>query len=250
MQAVVSGLLTTYQERGKGKDLLLLHGWGDDHKTFAGLGGELAKDYHVIALDLPGFGATQMPDSVWGLGDYAGFVADFINKLGIKPYAVIAHSNGGSVAIKGLATGEFETQKLVLLASAGIRDRQKVRKLATKLVAKVGKAATFWLPESAKRRLRKKLYGVAGSDMLAAPHLQETFKKTVRQDVQDDAKKLQVPTLLLYGQEDKATPPLYGEIYQNLIPVAELYILPRAGHFIHHDQQQEAIKQIKDFFSA
>ena len=204
----------------------------------------------MIALDLPGFGATQPPDRAWGLEEYAQFVADFMAKQKIEPYAIIAHSNGGSVAIKGLGSNIFTAHKLVLLASAGIRDRQKAKRLAIKAVAKTGKAATFWMSESAKRKLRKKLYGAAGSDMLVAPHLQETFKKTVRQDVQQDAGKLDIPTLLMYGQEDKATPPHYGQIYKDLIKKAELEVMPGAGHFIHHDKPAETSKRIGDFLDA
>lgn len=247
MQVIVHDLLTGYDKQGKGPVILLLHGWGDSRATFSELSQALAKHYTVVALDLPGFGQSQIPPVVWNLDNYAGFVRDFLDKLELKPHAIVAHSNGGSVAIRGLAQGVLRADKLVLLASAGIRDRQKLRRLGLKVIAKTGKAATFWLPTRHKKTLQKKLYGAAGSDLLTVPHLQETFKVTVRQDVQQDAKKLHLPTLLVYGDSDKATPPLYGQAYNQLISGSQLHVLEGAGHFIHHDQPQKVTTLIQDF---
>jgi pimeloyl-ACP methyl ester carboxylesterase len=83
--------------------------------------------------------------------------------------------------------------------------------------------------------------------MLLVPHMQETFKQTVRQDVQEEASQLKLPTLLIYGQNDRATPPLYGEIYQQLIKGAKLQIVPDAGHFVHHDQPAQSMELIREF---
>jgi len=250
MQVVVDTLLTTYDKAGKGKlVVLLLHGWGDSLKTFDGLSRELAKHYTVLRLDLPGFGATQPPHEVWGLEQYAKFVHAFLVKLQIPAiHAVVGHSNGGAVAICGLAQQQLSAEKLVLLSSAGIRSRQNGRRFALKIVAKTGKAATFWLPARTKKRMRQQLYKTAGSDMLIAPHLEDTFKKTVRQDVQTDAASLRIPTLLVYGQDDAATPPIYGEILHNAIDGSTLHILP-GGHFIHQDQLPEVAQTIQGFLA-
>lgn len=247
MQTVIADILTTYRMSGKGNDILLIHGWGDSLQTYDGLSRDLAREYRVTALDLPGFGATEPPKDVWGLEEYAAFLADFTDKLRIRPYAVIAHSNGGAVAIKAAASGRLKPEKLVLLASSGIRDRQKFRRFLLKIIAKIGKVTTFWLPVRIKRKLQKKLYGVAGSDMHVVPHLQETFKRTVRQDVQADARRLNVPVLLVYGGDDRATPVLYGQIYNRLIQNSTLQILEGAGHFVHHDEPERVAGDIKEF---
>jgi pimeloyl-ACP methyl ester carboxylesterase len=256
MEVVVNSLLTHYNlvtpksAKPDAQTVLLIHGWGDSSKTFTDLMSELGEEYTTVALDLPGFGTSQSPAEVWGLEEYAAFVRDFLEKLKINNLtAVIAHSNGAAVAIKGIATGLIEPEKLIILGGAGIRDREKAKKLGLKIVAKTGKAATFWLPENKKKSLRKRLYGVSGSDMLVAPHLQETFKKTVAQDVQEDASRIQLPTLLVYGDKDAATPPLYGEIYASCMPDARLEIVPDAGHFVHHDQADKVYKLIQGFLA-
>lgn len=247
MQVVVDKLLTTYEKAGKGPVILMLHGWGDSGATFKGLIGELKSSYTLVTVDLPGFGQTEMPPEVWKLDNYAQFVRDFLEKIDVKPRAIIAHSNGGALAIRGLAEGTLEADKLILMASAGIRDRQGGRRFILKIIAKVGKAVTFWLPKRYKQALQKRFYGTIGSDMLVVPHLQETFKITVRQDVQHDAQRLKLPTLLIYGSHDKATPPLYGEIFKSLISGSRLEIIQNAEHFVHQGQTEEVAGLIKEF---
>lgn len=249
MQAVVDSLLTHYELAGtRGQTVLLLHGWGDDLRTFTDLQESLGKKHRVISVDLPGFGQSQPPETVWGIEDYAQFVEHFLSKLKIKQLGgLIAHSNGAAIAIYAVAHGNLQPDKLVLLGAAGIRNKYKGRRRVIKVVAKTGKVATLWLPVKQREKLQKRLYGVVGSDMLVMPQLQETFKKTVRQDVQVDAAQILEPTLLIYGEKDRATPPLFGEIYQNLINGSMLEIVGGAGHFVHHDKPKEVNLLVEEF---
>jgi len=251
MQIVVDGLMTHYQRQGKGKVVILLHGWADRLETFRNIMPELAKQYDVIALDLPGFGQTQMPTTTWKLDHYALFLQAFIKKLGLEDiYALVGHSNGGALAIKATADGFVKPQKLVLLASSGVRDTAKLKRVATKAVAKTGKVMTFWLPKTTKQKLQKKLYGTIGSDMLVAPHLQETFKQTVRQDIQRDAVKITVPTLLIYGEQDKATPiESVAKQLNTRIAGSYLKIIPGADHFVHQVAATEVSQEIQEFLA-
>jgi len=247
-QVVVDSLLTKYTVSGKGKAILLLHGWGDSSAGLSGLQSELSKKYTVVTPDLPGFGGSQAPSGDWDLSDYAGFVGNFLKKIDTnKLYAVIGHSNGGAIAIRGLSNGDFASDKLVLMAAAGIRGTAKTRNKVLRLVAKAGKALTTPLPKSAKNRLRRKVYKTIGSDMLVAEHLQGTFKKVVADDVRADAAKLNLPTLLLYGGSDEASPAWYGETYHSLIKGSKLEVLPESGHFIHLEQPQIVTVEIEEF---
>ncbi len=249
MQVVVDTLLTTYETQGKGKKtVLLLHGWGDRAAGFKQLQAALAKKYYVIALDLPGFGATEAPRGVWGLDDYAQFVAHFLEKIGKRTLVgLVGHSNGGAIAIRGLAKDWLQADKLVLLASAGIRGEYKGRVKALRLIAKTGKALTAPLPASVKKRLRSAMYATAGSDMLVAEQLQETFKKVITDDVRADAAQLNTPTLLVYGEQDPATPVRYGEMFHQVIDGSTLEVLPGAGHFVHLDRPHEVVVAIEGF---
>jgi pimeloyl-ACP methyl ester carboxylesterase len=248
MQVVVDSLLTKYDVQGSGKLVVLLHGWGDNVAGLKDLQQALAKDYTVLALDLPGFGGTQPPTQAWGLNDYAQFVEHFLRKVRKhEVWAFVGHSNGGAIAIRGLGQGWLQSERLVLMASAGIRGTYKGRLKAIRLVTKAGKALSSPLPKSVKQRLRKTVYSTVGSDMLVAEHLQETFKKVVTDDVRADAAALTQPTLLLYGEADQATPLWYGEQYHELIRTSTLEVLPGVGHFVHIERPHEVVRAIREF---
>jgi len=246
MQVVVNGLVTTYTRSGKGKTLLFIHGWGDTSATYSKLIKNFDNKYDCIALDLPGHGKTDPPKSAWDLDNYSEFLSSFLSKIQAKPFAAVGHSNGGALLIRAISLGKIKPQRVVLMASAGIRDRGGARRLLVKAVAKSGKVLTFWLPKSSKKKLQKSLYGAIGSDMLVLPELKETFKLTVKQDVQVDAKNVNAPTLLIYGNRDRATPVKFGEIYKSLMPKADLEVLS-GEHFIHHDQTDEVTALIEGF---
>lgn len=248
MQVIVDGLLTTYEQSGKGKPVVLLHGWGDRAAGLAGMRKSLATRYEVIVPDLPGFGGTQPPNGVWGLTDYATFVWHFLQKIQKEQvYAFVGHSNGGGIALRGLANETLQAERLILMASAGIRGEYKGRIKLLRYVVKAGKALVTPLPGGAKEVIRRKVYHTIGSDMLVAEHLQETFKKIVTDDVRADAEHVRIPTLLIYGEKDDATPVRYGELFHQLIPDSSLEILPGAGHFVHIDRARDVAHAIEEF---
>jgi pimeloyl-ACP methyl ester carboxylesterase len=251
MQVVVDSLLTNYEVHGDPAKpaILILHGWGDNAKGWRSFAGELADKYAVYAVDLPGFGGTDRPPQAWRLDDYADFTAHFLAKIDVQPYAVIGHSNGGAIAVRGLAGGRLQAQRLVLLASAGVRSEYKGRKKVIRLIAKAGKAIVMPLPGSVKQRLRSKLYTTVGSDMLVAEEMQGTFKKIVSDDIQEDAAKLMVPTLLMYGEDDESTPPNFGRLLHERIDGSTLEILAGSGHFIHQDQSAKTLAAVKEFLA-
>ncbi|MCA9332142.1 alpha/beta hydrolase [Candidatus Saccharibacteria bacterium] len=248
MQVVVNALMTSYDKVGSGPAVLLLHGWGDSRKTFDTLINRLSDSFTLISLDLPGFGGSQSPNEPWGLDEYAKFVAEFLQKVECQNLmAVVGHSNGGAIALRGLGSGVFGADKLVLLASAGIRDHYRGRKKGLRLAAKTAKLMTKPLPKQVQARLRKKAYKAIGSDLFVAEHLQETFKRIITDDVQADAAKIHSPCLLIYGSEDSATPPGYGEIYRKLIDGSRLHIIAGASHFIHQSHTEQVSKLVEDF---
>jgi pimeloyl-ACP methyl ester carboxylesterase len=249
MQIVVDNLLATYDKTGHGPVVLLVHGWGDSLQTFSGLADSLENSFTLVSLDLPGFGGTQPPDESWGVDDYARFVSLFLKKSNLKPYAIIAHSNGGTIVIRGLANGDLKAEKLVLLASAGIRDVYKGRRKSLRLAAKAAKVATYPLPKSVQMKIKKKAYKAIGSDLFVAEHLQDTFKRVVTDDVQADARKLHLPTILIYGSKDDATPPKYGELLNNAVTGSTLHIVHGAGHFVHHEQPDEVLRIVEEFLT-
>ncbi|HEY4964306.1 MAG TPA: alpha/beta hydrolase [Candidatus Saccharimonadales bacterium] len=245
MQVIIDGLLINYQKEGSGKTLLLLHGWNDNSIGLADLRKSLAKDYCVITPDLPGFGASDAPKKDWGLEDYAQFIKKFVAKVGSGTlYAGIGHSNGAAILIKSVSEGLITPEKLILLGAAGIRQTQKGKMTTIKLTTKAGKIILSPLPRKYKQKIRRRLYSQIGSDLLVAEHLTGTFKKIVSEDLQSQAKKIDIPTLLMYGEEDNQTPVVYGELYHQLINGSTLEVITDAGHFVHLDKPKVVVNLI------
>lgn len=252
MQVVVDGLLTTYQKVGKADrtahTIVIVHGWGDKAANWQSFANALSGNYSIIIPDLPGFGQTEAPPRAWDLNNYADFIAQFLDKIGIHTVdCFIAHSNGGAIVMRGLGGSTLATERLVLLASAGIRGEYKGRMKAIRYLAKTGKALTTLLPASVKKKLRRTLYSSVGSDMLVAEHLQETFKKIVSDDVQADAARINIPTLLIYGEQDVSAPVRYGRMFHEVMSNSTLEIIPAAEHFVQLDQPQRVLELIKEF---
>lgn len=247
MNVVVNGLMANYQKIGSGKPLILLHGWGDSANTFSKLVDILQENYEIYALDLPGFGASQPPKEAWGLADYANFARCWINKIGIhQQYYLLGHSFGGAVATVGVAQSMLKPKKLVLLAASGVRDRKPLTKKAMRLATKAGHIPLYLLPQRKAQKIKLKLYKLIGSDFLLIPHMQETFKLVVRQDIRPLASKINVPTLLVYGNRDKETPPPDGHALSRSIRGSRMDII-NAGHFLHQEEPEKISRLIENF---
>lgn len=248
MTLIVDGYAISYVKKGKGPAVFLIHGWGDKKETFIDAIDALSEKYTVYALDLPGFGSSDTPRETFDLEKYALVVKGFVEKVGIvKPYAYIGHSNGGAIAIKALATGILSSDKLVLLSSSGVRSTYSGRKSALRIVAKAAKVPTKLLPQHMQKSIRKKVYASIGSDLFVAEHLQETFKKIVAEDVVHEAAMIHIPTLLIYGEHDSATPVAYGQKFAQQIENSTLKIIDDAGHFVHQDKARDVDALILEF---
>lgn len=235
-----------YQKVGKGKDLILLHGWGADVSSFWPVVDFLKNDFTLWLLDLPGFGRSDPPKQTWSVEDYADTVVKFIRDCKIKGPVVLGHSFGGSVAIKLAAKYPNLISKLILEASSGIRPRFSLSNRFSIILAKIIK---FGLPNllNVKDRLRFRFYKLIGSDYLTTGVLKKTFVKIIRQDLTEDAKKIPHQTLIVWGEDDKTLPLKRGKKLYQLIENSKLEIIEDCGHVPHITQTQKFVNLVKDF---
>lgn len=249
MNIIVDGLQVSLDRQGEGSVLLFLHGWQSDKSSFTILASQLKHSYQTLAIDLPGFGASQVPDEPWGIEEYSSFLGKLIKKLKITDFqAIIGHSMGAQIAIAAAATGEVNPKKMVLLSAAGVRKTDTLRKQSFKVIAKTGKVAAKVLPKSVQGSLKQKLYDKAGtSDYIKAGHMKETFKKIVSTDVQEMATNVEQRCLLIYGREDDQTPVEFGELLAAAFPHGHLEVFEHAGHFVHIDKPEATFNLMKEF---
>ena len=252
MKIIVKNLAVRYEDQGNpdGIVLFFLHGWKNDLHAFDSIVLEFASSYRIIRLDLPGSGGTEVPREDWSLDDYVDFVDEFTKKIDIRPDILIGHSLGGRIIIKGVAHGIFQPKKIVLIASAGIAKRKSLRNAVIMAVAKAGKAIATARPFSlAREGLRKKLYKSIGSDYGNAGAMKGTFLKVIGEDLSASARKISVPTLLIWGDRDTETPLADGERLHKMISGSELRVFPGTDHFVHLEKPKEVVRTMKDFLA-
>ena len=98
-----------------GKDVVLLHGWGQNIEMMNPIGKGLESDYHITVIDLPGFGSSSEPTYAYTIYDYYEIVSELLTKLNIDNPVMIGHSFGGRVAI--VYAAKKKVSKLVLLSA-------------------------------------------------------------------------------------------------------------------------------------
>ncbi len=239
MEVTVKGLKVYYTVEGCGaEDVLILEGWGTNTQVYRPISAQLSQKYHVFTPDLPGFGKSEEPKENWTVGDYAAFVKEFAGKVGIQKVTLIGHSFGGRIILKlheNPSELPFETERIVLIDSAGIRPADTLRKRLRRLKYKVGRR---FLEVFRKDRVETYRLRHSSADYKAAsPRMREVLKNTVSEDLGHLLPKLRAPTLLIWGRNDTATPLADGQRMEKEIPDAGLVVL-EGGHYSFLDSPE------------
>jgi pimeloyl-ACP methyl ester carboxylesterase len=248
----INGLETYYAVEGRGAPVVLLHGWGTSSRSLTPLCEALAATFHVLAVDLPGFGWSQPPPSAWGTQEYAGHIRRLMQETGIDRAALVGHSFGGRVAIALAAAEPPRVSRLALVASAGIRPPRGAGYYARVATAKLVKRF-FSLPGwgATGQRILAKLSGRVGSrDYRAAATMRPTLVKVVNEDLTPILAAIQAPTLILWGDRDQEVPQSAMETMATKIPQSRLVIFAGAGHFPFLDAPEEFATTLQEFLQA
>ena len=244
----INDLNISYQVAGAGDVVLLLHGWGGEAASFQPVFDWLTQFHKVYALDLPGFGKSQIPPTAWNTSDYAQFVIAFLERFCIPKAHFIGHSFGGRIAIIVSAEYPEKVDKLILVDSAGIKPPRTAKYHLRVGLAKIGKLL---------RRCGR--YGVLVADAIAARAgskdyqnagaMRATLVKVVNQDLRPLLPRITASTLLIWGEDDKDTPISFGQIMEKEIPDAGLVVLKEAGHFSYLDKFPQFCRIVASFLS-
>lgn len=236
MECTIGGKKVSYIDEGSGETFLFLHGWAAPVRTYQVMLRHLATYGRVVAPDLPGFGGSEEPSEPWNVEDYVAFVKAFCAEVGITEAVLLGHSFGGRIIIKLLTEADcpLAVKKIVLMDAAGIKPRR-----SAKYYIKVGafKAAKWvcslpgirhMFPEAVSNA--RKLFGSA--DYSAASEvMRRTLVNSVNEDLTYLLPQIKASSLLIWGDEDTATPLRDGQTMERLIPDAGLVVLKGAGHF-------------------
>ncbi len=251
MTIAVNGIKTNYKMTGEGEIVLFLHGWGANIELFDKLMTAVSEKYTALALDLPGFGQSEEPPEPWSVDDYVNFVNAFLDQLGVKPVCLIGHSFGGRIMIKELSGNLLPSvTKAVFIDSAGIKPKKTVKQKLSLACYKVGKAFLSFKPikalfPDALDNLRNKRGSADYKN--STPTMRATLVKVVNEDLTELLPKIQVPSLLIWGTADTATPISDGETFEKLILDAGLVRVTGAGHYSFLQAPELTERAIRSF---
>ena len=222
LQAFASGRLFGTAHGTGTPWVLALHGWRRDHRDFAAT----LEGLDALAVDLPGFGATPEPDSVWGAADYAAAVAPLLDELR-QPVVLLGHSFGGRVAAH-LAAARPDAVGAVVFTGVPLIRRAGTGKPA--LSFRVARALNKrGLVSDARMDALREQHG--SEDYRAAKGvMRDVFVRVVNESYEEQLRAITCPVELVWGEDDTAAPIAVAEEAAGIVADATLTRLPGAGH--------------------
>ncbi len=239
-----------FEKKGEGAPVVLLHGWGCDGTIFKALTDELSQSFTVFALDLPGFGKTDEPPGIWGVHDYTAAVQAFLKDHDITHPIVLGHSFGGKIAM--MLTMKIPVARLILTGSTGVRpSRTLFYYLKTYTLKIIKQLLSLPVLRDYKEEITAyyiKNYG--SSDYKSATSkMKKILNTAVNEDITAMMPSITTPTLIIWGENDTATPLQKGERIHQLIKDSELVIFEKAGHYAFLDEPICFHKTLNRFLS-
>lgn len=241
MRIKIKNIDVNYIQYGEGKDILLLHGWGQNIEMMRPLGDNLKDKYRITIIDFPGFGDSIEPKEAWHIEDYVELLEQLVIKLGIKTPVVIGHSFGGRVAIKYSARNNIN--KLILFGAPCIRNRE-VLTLKVKMLKKLKT-----LPGMNNIGEKMKKYIGSRDYKAASPTMRQTLVNTVNEDLSEFAKQIEEESLLVWGESDTEAPLNDAKELEKIMKNAALIVLP-GTHYAYLENLGQVINIINAFLEG
>jgi pimeloyl-ACP methyl ester carboxylesterase len=249
--------------------VVMLHGFGAAMESWSDIQPAIAAQYPVLRMDLKGFGLSSKPkDSRYSAKDQAEVVAATLRALGRRRVVIVGHSFGGAVTLVTYLKFRAENdQRIVGLAfiDPGVYEQP-----LPFFVAALRSSFTRWLMftfTSADWRAETVLRRVYAEDSVRTPErvrryskfmdlpgAHHSFGKTAEQIVPPDAaaleaqlKTIAVPTLAIWGEEDRIVPLRYGYRFREDVPGVAFHVLPGTGHAPHEERPEETAQLLLRF---
>jgi pimeloyl-ACP methyl ester carboxylesterase len=266
-RADVNGHSLRYVRAGSGSPLVLIHGFASSVYTWSETLPALARRHDVVALDLPGFGGSDMPaDLVWP--ELPRAVAGLMDRLGLPRATIVGHSLGGAVALWLAARSPERVERLVLIDSAGFNlDPASRPKLVGLAASPLGRLAGH-LP------LRRALLDVALRQVfhddahltperveeylapLSRPGFLPAMRSLLRSRQEDAALfpallgEVRAPALILWGSEDRWAPLEHAHRFHAGIAGSRLVVFEACGHIPQEERPRDTLRVLGEFLGG
>jgi pimeloyl-ACP methyl ester carboxylesterase len=265
------GLETFYLEAGEGPPIVLLHGLGATSASMLPTLEELARDHRVLAVDLPGFGASEKPAGTYHPLFYARWLARFLDAVGVGRADLVGNSMGGRIAIETALRTPDRVGRLVLLApSLAFKRYRALAPLVRLLSAEMG-AMPLVAPRSLvtavlrrmfarPERLQPAWYDAAVDEFLrvfATARGRVAFFSAAQQIYLEEAHGrrgfwerlpgLSRPALFLWGDRDRLVPSRFARHVTAVLPAARSVVLEDCGHVPQFEQPARTHALLREF---
>jgi pimeloyl-ACP methyl ester carboxylesterase len=267
-QIIFRGKKIFYRAEGKGKPVLLLHGFGEDGNIWNPQFNNLKEDHFVIVPDLPGSGQSEMLEGQCTMDDYAEAVKaitdkEIIEKEGSqkKSFTLIGHSMGGYITLAFAQKYPDVLNSFGLFHSSAFADDEKkieVRRKAIDFIKKNGTEAFMKtsVPDLFSEKTKKEKPELVEELLMIANKISpealiQYYEAMIkRPDTTSVLKSFPGPVLFIIGKHDAAIP-LQASLEQCHIPaISSIHILQHSGHLGMREQQQLSNIYLTNFLNA
>lgn len=233
--------------------IVLMHGWGCKAETLASVANVAGATHRVLALDFPGHGGSDEPNHVWGVEEYTRVLADLLAAERISRPVLLGHSFGGRVGIYYASANPENVDKLILVDAAGIKPRRPLRYYLKVYSFKTMKffARLLMSREAADKFIDRRRAKAGSADYAAAsPRMRAVLSKVVNEDLKGLMPAIKAPTLLIWGENDTATPLSDARYMEKHIPGAGLVSFAGCGHYSFLDNPVQFGAVLRSFLNS
>jgi pimeloyl-ACP methyl ester carboxylesterase len=236
----------SYIDEGEGEVLLLLHGLMGALSNWDEVISYFKPNYRVIIPMLPIY---DLPLLTTGVKSVSKFVSKFVKYKKLKDFTLIGNSLGGHVALIYVLAHPEMVKALVLTGSSGLYENAfggtfPRRESRTFIKEKV--EFTFYDPATATEELVDEVFKTV-NDRHRVIRILAMARSAIRHNMKDDMHKIHVPVGLIWGKNDKVTPPDVAIEFHQLLPQSDLIWIDKCGHAPMMEQPEEFNKALKDF---
>ena len=228
----------SYIDEGEGEILLLLHGLMGELSNWEQVVEEFRKDYRVVIPILPIY---DLPLLTTGVRSLSKFVHKFIKYKGFTDVTLLGNSLGGHVALIYVLAHPKMVKAMVLTGSSGLYENafggSFPRRESYEFV-KEKVEFTFYDPKTATKELVDEVFRTV-NDRNRVVRILAMAKSAIRHNMKKDLRKITVPVLLIWGKDDKITPPEVAVEFNEELPRSSLFWIDKCSHAAMMEQPEE-----------
>jgi pimeloyl-ACP methyl ester carboxylesterase len=253
-----SGIRIAYERAGSGAPLVLLHGFIVDRRTWRPQVDDLSRDFDVIAWDAPGCGDSSDPPEEFSMAEFAGHLGELLDHSGLASAHLLGLAWGGTLALEFNHVYPGRVLSLVLADTYAGWTGSLGQEAAEQRLARCLRESRLppeawvpaWAPEAFSAGAPTELIDEFATIMENFhPVGFRAMSRAVLPDFSDRLESIDVPTLLVWGDDDKRSPLSAGEMMRDRIRGSKLLVIP-AGHVSNLEQPERFNAEVRAFLVA